>query len=398
VSVRPHHGPDGPPSPNGSRFRRDAPPRQAPATRAVHAGLPAPAQGEPFLPGPTFAGPYHLAGDADSHRYGYQRYGNPTWTLYEAALADLEGGEAVIFPSGMTAVTAVLLEMVSPGDVLVAPSDAYPGVRDVAAAHLAPAGVEIRLVPTDDVAIREALDGATLVWVELPSNPALDVLDLEALAADVRAAGALLAVDNTLATPLAQRPIELGADISMSSATKALTGHSDLILGHAACRDPHHAEMLRAFRSRVGAIPGPFEVWLAHRSLATLDVRLERQCANALALAEALAADDRVSGVRYPGLPDHPGHEIAARQMGGRFGSIVGFELADADTAHRFLAACELVAEATSFGGTHTTAERRARWGTDAVSEGFVRLAAGLEDPRDLIADVVRALDAVAPR
>jgi cystathionine gamma-lyase len=363
------------------------------ATRAVHAGLPAPAQGEPFLPGPTFAGPYHLAGDADAHRYGYQRYGNPTWTRYEAALSEIEMGAAVVFPSGMTAVTSVLLELLEPGDVLVAPSDAYPGVRDVAAAHLVPQRVDVRLVPTDEDAIRAALPGASLVWIEVPSNPALDVLDIAALAEDVHAAGALLAVDNTLATPLAQRPLELGADISMSSATKALTGHSDLILGHAACRDPDLATRIEAWRSRNGAIPGPFEVWLAHRSLATLDVRLRRQCANALAIAEALAADDRVSGVRYPGLPDHPGHEVAARQMGGLFGMVVGFDMQDAGTAHAFLAACEIVAEATSFGGNHTTAERRARWGTDAVSEGFVRLSAGLEDPEDLIDDLLQALD-----
>ena len=363
------------------------------ATQVVHAGLPAPSQGEPFLPGPTFAGPYHLAGDADSHRYGYQRYGNPTWTRYEAALSELETGRAVVFPSGMTAVTAVLLELLEPGDVFVAPSDAYPGVRDVAAAHLVPMGVDVRLVPTDHDAYREALEGAKLVWAEVPSNPALDVLDIAALAEDVHAVGGLLAIDNTLATPLAQRPIELGADFSMSSATKALTGHSDLILGHVAARDPKHAELVEAWRSRTGAIPGPFEVWLAHRSLPSLDVRLERQCRNALAIAEALVADHRVSGVRYPGLTDHPGHEIAARQMGERFGCVLGFELADARTAQRFLGACELVAEATSFGGTHTTAERRARWGTDAVSEGFVRLSAGLEDSDDLITDILRALD-----
>ena len=366
---------------------------QGNGTRAVHAGLPAPAQGEPFLPGPTFAGPYHLAGDADSHRYGYQRYGNPTWTRYEAALSELEHGQAVVFPSGMTAVTATLLELLEPGDVLVAPSDAYPGVRDVAAAHLVPMGVDVRLVPTDEAAIRGAMPGASLVWVEVPSNPALDVIDIAALAADVHAAGALLAVDNTLATPLAQRPLDLGADISMSSATKALTGHSDLILGHAATRDPRHADALEAWRSRSGAIPGPFEVWLAHRSLATLDVRLERQCANALALAEFLSGDPRVTGVRYPGLPHHAGHEVAARQMGGRFGPVLGFELESEDVAQRFLAGCELIAEATSFGGNHTTAERRARWGTDAVAEGFVRLSAGLEDAADLIADIVRALD-----
>jgi cystathionine gamma-lyase len=366
------------------------------ATRVVHAGLPAPAQGEPFLPGPTFAGPFHLAGDADAHRYGYQRYGNPTWTHYEAALSELEGGQAVVFSSGMAAVSAVLLELLEAGDVLIAPSDAYPGIRDVAASHLVPAGVDVRLVPTDQQAIREAMASGpapSLVWVEVPSNPELTVLDLPALAADVHAAGALLAVDNTLATPLSQRPLSLGADLSMASATKALSGHSDLVLGHVACRTTLYAERLVAHRSRTGAIPGPFEVWLAHRSLATLDVRVRRQCSNALALAEALEADDRVHGVRYPGLPGHPGHDIAARQMDGLFGMVLGFELADATTAQAFLAACELVAEATSFGGNHTTAERRARWGSDAVSEGFVRLSAGLEDPADLIADVRQALD-----
>ena len=365
-------------------------------TRAVHAGLPAPEQGEPFLPGPTFAAPFHLAGDKDAHRYGYQRYGNPTWTRYEAALGELELGTAVVFPSGMAAVTSVLMELLEPGGAVVAPADAYPGVRDVAAAHLVPQGIDVRLVPTDERAIREALPGASLVWVEVPSNPELAVLDLAALADDVLAAGALLAVDNTLATPLAQRPLELGADISMSSATKALTGHSDLVLGHIATARPELAERVAAWRSRNGAIAGPFEVWLAHRSLATLDVRLRRQCDNALALAETLAADARVHGVRYPGLASHPGHEIAARQMNGLFGMVVGFELADEDTAQAFLAACELVAEATSFGGNHTTAERRARWGTDAVSEGFIRLSAGLEDADDLIADVLHALDTAA--
>jgi cystathionine gamma-lyase len=362
-------------------------------TRVVHAGLPAPEQGEPFLPGPTFAAPYHLSGPIDAGPYVYNRYGNPTWARYEEALGELESGTAVVFPSGMAAVSAVLQELTAPGDVLVAPADGYPGVRDVAAAHLAPAGVEVRLVPTDDAAIRAALDGATLVWVEVPSNPGLAVLDLAALADDVHAAGALLAVDNTLATPLLQQPLELGADLSMASATKALSGHSDLLLGHVATRDEALVERLVAWRTRGGAIAGPFEVWLAHRSLATLDVRVQRQCANAAALAKALDADPRVRGVRYPGLPSHQGHEVAARQMGGRFGMVVGFELAGAEEAQAFLAACELVAESTSFGGVHSSAERRARWGTDDVSEGFIRLSAGLEEADDLVADVLRALD-----
>jgi cystathionine gamma-lyase len=372
------------------------PPDRAPGTRAVHAGLPAPAQGEPFLPGPVFAAPFHLAGDADAHRYGYHRYGNPTWSHYEAALGELEGGEAVVLPSGMAAVTATLLSVLEPGDVFVGPSDAYPGVRDVAATHLVPMGVDVRLVPTDEAALAEAVKDARLVLVEVPSNPALDVIDLRALAGAVHENGGLLAVDNTLATPLLQRPLELGADLSVASATKALTGHADVMLGHVVARSPGLVEGLRSFRGRTGSVPGPFEVWLAHRSLATLDVRLARQCANALALAEALSAHRLVSDVRYPGLPSHPGHALAARQMGGRFGPVLGFTLPGADVAQRFLGACSLVAEATSFGGVHSSAERRARWGTDAIAEGWIRLSAGLEDARDLVADVLGALEVAA--
>src|SRR5207248_1632197 len=175
------------------------------------------------------------------------------------------------------------------------------------------------------------------------------------------AAGALVAVDNTLATPLGQRPLELGADFSMSSDTKYVTGHSDLLLGHVAARDESLAKRLLDWRSTTGAVPGPLETWLAHRSLATLDVRLERQCATALALALMLGARAGVTGLRYPGLPHDPAHELAAAQM-SRFGAIVCFDLGSRERAERFLAACELVAEATSFGGVHSTAERRSRW------------------------------------
>jgi cystathionine gamma-lyase len=317
-----------------------------------------------------------LAGPADASLYGYGRYANPTFTAYEKALGELEGGEVTLFASGMAAVAAVLLPLLRPGDVLVAPSDAYPGVRTIAAEYLEPRGVEVRLVPTDETALREALPGARLVWVETPSNPGLDVLDLQALAPDVHAAGALLAVDNTLATPLLQRPLALGADASVASGSKALTGHSDLVLGHVAARDEQLVEDIRAWRNATGAVPGPFETWLAHRSLATLDVRLRRACANAEALADLLRARGDVGDVRWPGL-----------------GSVVCFDVGSPERAQAFLTACELVAEATSFGGVHTSAERRARWGTDAVPGGFIRLSAGVEDIGDLAADLTRALD-----
>ena len=349
---------------------------RAPATRVVHAGLRAAAQGEPFLPGPTFAAPYHLAGEVDASPWTYGRHANPTIEAYEAALGELEGGEALAFSSGMAAVTAALLPALRPGDVLVAPSDAYPGVRAIAEEHLRPRGVEVRLVPTDEAAIRQALPGATAVWVETPSNPLLDVVEVGPLARDVHAAGALLAVDATLATPLRLRPLELGADLAVASASKALTGHSDLVLGYLAARDGALATRARTWREITGALPGPFEAWLAHRSLATLEVRLARAEANARALARALEVRDDVTGVRWPGL-----------------GPVLCFDVGEASRAQAFLAACELLAEATSFGGVHASAERRVRWGTDAVKEGFIRLSAGIEDAADLVADIERALD-----
>lgn len=358
----------------GEARRRDA---AGPSTRVVHAGLPEPAQGEPFLPGPVFAAPFQLAGDADAAPYTYHRYGNPTWAAYENALGELEGGDAVVFSSGMAAVAAVFIPLLKPGDVLVAPSDGYPGVRSIATEHLAPRGIEVRLVPSADDAVLGAIAGATLVWIETPSNPELALLDVERIAQAAHEAGALLAVDNTLATPLVQRPLALGADLSMSSGSKHLSGHSDLVLGYVAARDPERSAALRHWRGLTGAIPGPFETWLAHRSLATLGVRLERQTATALALAELLRGREDVSGVRHPGI-----------------GTVVCFELPGAAMAQRFLGACELVTEATSFGGVHTSAERRARWGTDAVSEGFIRFSVGIEDCGDVLADVTQALDA----
>jgi cystathionine gamma-lyase len=277
----------------------------------------------------------------------------------------------------MAAVAAVLLPLLAPGDVVVVPDDAYPGVRTIATDHLRPRGVEVRLVPSSDAAFREAADGASLVWAETPSNPGLEVLDIAGLAEVVHRGGGLLAVDGTLATPLRQRALDLGADIAMASASKFLTGHSDLVLGYVAARSAALVDGVRGWRSLTGAIPGPFETWLAHRSLPTLALRLERQEANASALVDALRDDPRVRDVRWPGL-----------------GSVLTFTLADEPTAQRFLDAAGLVAEATSFGGVHASAERRARWGTDDVEPGLIRFSTGIEDTGDVVADVLAALGA----
>ncbi|WP_282685958.1 MULTISPECIES: cystathionine gamma-lyase [unclassified Streptomyces] len=364
-------------------------------TRAVRAGLPEPEQFEPTLPGPVFAAHFHLSGEPVGP-YTYGRETNPTWTHLERAIGELEApGEEVgttVFASGMAAITAVLLSQVRSGDAVVLPDDGYqalPLVREQLAAY----GVEVRTAPTGGDAQLALLTGAKLLWIESPSNPGLDVCDIRRLVEAAHAAGALVAVDNTLATPIGQRPLELGADFSVASDTKGMTGHGDILLGHVTCRDPRLTADVRRWRKVVGAIPGPMEAWLAHRSLSTLQLRIDRQCTTALALAEALARRTEVTGLRYPGLPTDPSYAVATRQM-RRFGSVVSFELGDRDTAERFLTALRLVDDATSFGGVRSTAERRGRWGGDAVAEGFIRFSVGAEDPEDLLADVEQALDA----
>jgi len=365
-----------------------------PGTKVVHAGLQPAEPGTPFLAGPVFAAPFHLPGDPRQTEFGYGRYSNPTWVAYEHAIAEVENATYVsVFGSGMAACTAVLLSTLRPGDVLVAPADGYPMVRTLATGHLAERGIECRFVPTAGDWLG-AIDGARLVWLETPSNPALDLCDVAAIAAAAHERGALVALDNTLATPLGQSALALGCDLAVAADTKAMTGHGDLLMGHVATRDPELARQVRSFRDTTGAVPGPMEAWLAHRSLATLDVRLERQCRNAQAIAEALAARDDVADVRYPGLASHPQHELAKRQMTS-FGMVVSFTLESAERAQRFIESCELVIDATSFGGVHTTAERRGRWAHgDEVAPGFVRLSAGIETTEDLLADIGAALRA----
>jgi cystathionine gamma-lyase len=365
------------------------------ATRVVRAGLPAAAQGEPFLPGPVFAAMYHLAGDPASSPFTYGRFHNPTWTHYEQALAEFEGGPVIAFASGMAAVAAVLGTTLGRGDVLVMPADGYYTCRLLAKGHFANAGIEVREIPTAGDDHRSQLRGAKLLFLETPSNPGLEVCDIAALAAEAHERGALVAVDNTTATVLGQRPLALGADFSLAADTKALSGHADLMLGHVACGDEEAAVRLRTWRTQMGAVPGPMEVWLAHRSMASLDVRLERMCANALAIARLLAERREVKRVRYPGLPGDPGHAVAKRQM-SRFGPVVSFELAGQEQAERFFKHSKLVAEATSFGSVRTTAERRARWVNDPVAPGLIRLSAGCEDERDLLADLSQSLDSVS--
>lgn len=355
----------------------------------MHGGHPPVALGAPVHPGPVFSSTFGLGAPPDPTPGDfYGRAGNPTWRALESAIGELDGGECVVFASGMAAIGAVLGVGARRGGALVLPSDGYYLARSLAYAELAPLGVPVREVPT--VGEWPALDGAALVLVETPSNPGLDVVDIAAAARAAHAVGALLAVDNTTATPLGQRPLDLGADIVLASDTKALAGHSDVVLGHVSARHPELVAALREARSRGGAVPGPMEVWLAHRGLGTLDLRLARQAENARAVATALRDHPAVTDVRWPGLTDDPAHAVAVTQM-RRWNGVLRFTLASEAAVGEFLRASTLVGSATSFGGLRSTADRRARWG-DAVAPGLLRFSAGCEDPTDLVADVLSAL------
>jgi cystathionine gamma-lyase len=366
-------------------------------TAILHAGYREVGLPGPFRLGPQFSATYTAPGHPSQHDLTYGRFSNPTWTAWEQALGTLDEGEAVAFASGMAAVAAVFGTVLRPGDAVVLPADSYYTTRLLASGWLQAIGVETRLAPTRDNAQAAVLEGARLLWLETPSNPQLDVCDIEALVRAARASGTLVAVDNSTATGYLQHPLRLGADYVVASDTKALTGHSDLVLGHVATTDSARAAALRTWRTQHGAIPGPMEVWLAHRSLATLPLRLSRQCATAMELARLLANEVAVSAVHYPGLPTHPGHAVAQRQMDA-FGCVVSFDLGTLLRADAFLQSLSLVREATSFGGVHSTAERRARWGGDAISEGFIRFSVGCEAAEDLLADLHSALAAVKHR
>ena len=293
------------------------------------------------------------------------------------------------FASGQAAITGLLLAVLRAGDTVALPSDGYFTVRAFAEATLREWGVSTILVPT--AGPYPSFEGVRLVLLETPANPGLDVCDIRTVAAAAHAAGALVAVDNTAATPLGQRPLDLGADLTVASGTKALTGHSDVLLGYVATNAADLLARLTTWRAQTGGVPGAFDSWLAHRSIATLDLRLARQTANAAAVADLLASRPDVEGVRWPGRAGDPSYAIATAQM-SRIPGIVSFDLGSAERVARFLKASSLVFAATSFGGLHTTADRRAQWGDD-TSAGFVRLSCGIEDTEDLIADLTAALD-----
>ena len=349
-------------------------PDLSPATVAVKAGRP-PIEPDAPLNAPITMASTYVAGGA----LEYGRYGNPTWTAFEEVLGQLEGGRALSFASGMAAVSTVL-DLVGHGALVVAPHHAYNGSTMAMADLEARGRLRTHLVDVSDTeATVRACDGAGLVWLESPTNPALEVADLEPIIEAAHAAEAYVVVDNTFATPLLQRPLELGADIVLHSATKFLAGHSDVLMGAVVTRDEELYGVLKGRRDLVGAVPGPFEAWLALRGLRTLHLRVERAQANAAELVGRLRDHPAIGEVRYPG-----------------FGAIVSIVLAQGAIAADLLThKTKLWVHATSLGGVESTFERRRRWKSEpaTIPEGLVRMSVGIEDVEDLWRDLVTALD-----
>ncbi len=377
------------------------------ATRAIHAGqAPDPSTGA-IMP-PIYATSTYVQASPGVHQgYEYSRTQNPTRMAYERCIADLESGRhGFAFASGMAA-TATILELLDAGSHVIAMDDLYGGTRRLfSGVRERSAGLDFSYVDLSDVAAARAAlrDDTAMIWIESPTNPLLKLVDIEAIVALAKGSGALVVVDNTFATPYLQRPLELGCDIVMHSATKFINGHSDMVGGMVVVDDDDLAERLGYLQNSIGAIAGPFDSFLALRGVKTLDVRMARSCDNALAIANWLEQDDRIERVIYPGLASHPGHELACRQMSG-FGAIVTFFLAgDLDAARRFLERCRVFSLAESLGGveslvdhpaimTHASvpAGERAKLG---ISDTLVRLSVGIEDVDDLIADLDQALQA----
>lgn len=370
-----------------------------PDTVLVAGGRPAPEHDAPVGPSIVLTSTYRGSGGLDAEDRTYGRFTNPTWEDLEDVLARLEraGLPALAYASGLAAVASVL-SLVPAGGRLVLPRHSYQGSLALAADLESRGLLTVQTVDvTDTEDVVAALDAADLLWLESPTNPMLEVADLPALLAAARERGVLTCVDNTFATPLLQRPLEHGADIVVHSVTKYLAGHSDVVLGAAVTSDPALRTRLQGHRSLHGAVPGPFEAWLALRGMRTLAVRVERSAASAGELARRLRQHPAVREVRYPGLPGDPGHERAAAQMDG-FGSIVAIVPAgDVAAVEAAVDALRVWTPATSLGGVESLIERRRRHHEEphSVPETLLRLSVGIENVEDLWEDLDRALSGI---
>ena len=362
---------------------------QRPETIAITAGRPAVTPDSALNPPISLNSTFTSGGPI-----GYGRYGNETWTALEAAIGALEGGQTLSYSSGMAAVSAVFSTL-PVGAKVVASNQGYSGVMTLLGNLTAAKKINATLVSIADTdEVIAALDGADLLWLESPTNPSLDVADLPALIKAAKSRNITVAVDNTFATALVQKPLSMGADIVMNSVTKYLAGHSDVVLGSLSTNDPAHLKALGDARKFNGAIPGPFEAWLALRGIRTFPIRFARASENALELAKRLSEHPLVTRVRYPGLPTDPQHDKAKSFMKG-FGAIVSFEYAgSAQATDRVCDSSKIVTNATSLGGVESLWERRRRWPIESASvpESLIRLSVGCEDVEDLWADINAAL------
>ncbi len=360
-------------------------------TQLVHAGRPPAEPGNPVNYPVDLSSTYHAGGEVE-----YARDGTRGMRSLEEAVGPLEGGEAVAFASGMAAANAIL-DLLPAGATVVAAEFTYTGVA-VRLRELDERGaITLRRVDiADTAAVIDAIDGADAVWIESPTNPMMEVADIPAISAAAHAAGALVVCDNTFATPLGQRPLAMGADVVLHSATKAIGGHSDCLLGLVITPDTERANALRLRRILLGGTPGALECYLVLRGLRTLSLRRARSQASAQVIAERLAQHPAVERVRYPGLPGDPGHDLCAQLMSGP-GFMMSIEIAGDGTAAQAVAeSTRLWVHATSLGGVESLIERRRRWPAEnpLVPEGLLRLSVGIEDPDDLWADLSRALGA----
>ena len=363
-----------------------------PRTEIVSAGRPQVTPDGAINPGVVLSSTFHAP-----NQIGYGRYGNETWSALEEALTALEGGKTLTFASGMAAISAVFATTKT-GATVVASKNGYTGTNTLLKEREASGDFTLRWVDVSDTdEVVAALNGADLFWLESPTNPALEVADMPHLIAEAKKRNVVVAVDNTFATALNQRPLDMGADISMNSVTKFIAGHSDILMGSLSTRDDKRFTTLEHHRKLGGAIPGPFEAWLALRGLRTLDVRLQRAQANALEIAQRLEKHPHIAKVRYPGLPSHPHHERAQSFMKG-FGAVISFEIdGTPDQADRICSASKLIAHATSLGGVETLWERRHRWSAESptIPKNLIRVSVGIEDVEDLWEDISEALKVI---
>ena len=371
-------------------------------TRAIHAGQEPDLQTGAVVPPVSLATTFAQEAVGKHRGYEYSRSGNPTRAALETCLAALEGAaHGLAFSSGLAAEDA-LLRCLSPGDHVIIPNDAYGGTFRLINGVWGPLGMAHTSVGLQDLsAVESAWRPETrMVWVETPSNPMLSIVDIKAVASLAHARGALLVVDNTFATPYLQQPLALGADLVVHSTTKYIGGHSDVVGGFVATNDGNLAERIAYFQNAAGGVPGPMDCYLAMRGVKTLAVRMDRHCANAEAVAQMLSQHPGVSRVLYPGLPTHPGHDVAAKQM-RQFGGMVSFVMSGGETAALEVArSTQVFTLAESLGAVESLIEHPARM-THAsaagsplqVDPGLVRLSVGIESLEDLLADLSSALD-----